>query len=392
MIITGGLYRERCLVPTWNHLYGSGGRAAAALAQAIPGVELVTYCEPDYRSHAEQLMGLSGVRLRSSDSRATPSFDYVHPLSRPDMYWSGERETTITADGDVVLRFGMLEGEAQVRAETAVFDPQSSGAIFRANGSSAGRLATILNEHEVRAMSPGLDLAAAALSVIAGSTDDIVVVKRGAYGVEIFGAGGHLGRAPAYRSERVFKIGSGDVFSAAFALYWAVEGLDALPAPDLASRAVAHYVASRALPLAAPADLRHGEALPDTKSTGRVYLAAPFFALGERWVVEEARRALLGLGCKVFSPLHEVGFGPPEVVAPRDLAGLDGCTAVLAILDGGDPGTLFELGHARLRGIPVVALAENMRINDVTMLLGTGCEVSDDFSTAIYHTVWAAMR
>lgn len=392
MIITGGLYRERCLVPTWNHLYGSGGRAAAALAQAIPGVELVSYCEPEFRARAEQLMGLSGVRLRLSASRVTPSFDYVHPLSRPDMYWSGERETPIAVDGDVVLRFGMLEGEAQVRAETAVFDPQSSGVTFRANGSSARRLVTILNEQEARAMAPGSDLITAALSLISGASDDLVVVKRGAYGVEVFGAAGRLGTVPAYRSQHLFKIGSGDVFSAAFALYWAVEGRDPLEAANLASRTVAHYVASRALPLPSPDDLQHGEPLPQSDSTGLVYLAAPFFTLGERWVVEEARRALLRVGCEVFSPLHEIGFGPPEIVAPLDLVGLDSCTAVLAILDGGDPGTLFEVGHARLRGIPVVALAENVRVNDVTMPLGTGCEVSDDFATAVYHAAWAAMR
>ncbi len=392
MIITGGLYQERCLVPAWNHLYGSGGRAAAALARQIPDVELVTYCEPGFSGQAEQLMGLSGVRLRTTSSRQTPSFHYFHPLSRPDMYWSGERETPLEVEGETILRFGLLEGDAQVNASTAIFDPQSSGVGYRANGSTAGRLATILNEQELRAISPAADLAEAAQLLLAGAKDDILVVKRGAYGAEVYAPSGWLGRAPAYRSARIFKIGSGDVFSAAFALYWAVEGRDPVAAADLASRAVAHYVASRALPLPSPADLQHGAPLPAATTPGRVYLASPFFALGERWVVEEARSALIGLGCDVFSPLHDVGFGDPEVVAPRDLAALDACTAVLAILDGGDPGTLFEVGHARLRGIPVVGLAENVRQHDVTMPLGTGCEIVDDFATAVYRAAWAAMR
>jgi nucleoside 2-deoxyribosyltransferase len=392
MIVTGGLYRERCLVPAWNHLYGSGGRAAAALARPAAEVELVTYCEPGFRQQAELLMGLSDVRLRAAPSRRTPDFHYVHPLSRPDMYWSGEREAPLEVEGEIALRFGMLEGDARVRACTAVFDPQSSGAAFRTNGSTAERLATILNEQELRVLAPGRDLAAAAQQVLADAQDDIVVVKRGAYGAEVYGAAGRLGRAPAYRSARVFKIGSGDVFSAAFALHWAAEGRDPVAAAELASRAVAHYVASGALPIPPATELQHGEALPAAASVGRIYLAAPFFALGERWMVEEARTALLGLGCEVFSPLHEVGFGDPDVVAPRDLAGLDGCTAVLAILDGGDPGTLFEVGHARLRGIPVVGLAENVRPHDVTMPLGTGCEIVDDFATAVYHAAWAAMR
>lgn len=391
MIVTGGLYRERCVAPAWNHLYGSGGRAAAALARPGAAIELVTYCEPAFLPRAQQLLSFSDVRLNATPSRQTPEFRYFHPLSQPDMYWSGEHEGTIDVEGDVVLRFGMLEGEARVRAHTAIFDPQSSKVTYRANGSIAERLATILNERELRDLAPGLDLAEAAGGLLAGHSNDLVVVKRGAHGAEVYGAGGLIGEAPAYRSPRVFKIGSGDVFSAAFAWFWAVEDRNPAVAADLASRAVAHYVACRALPIPSASDLQ-GEALPHHTAPGRVYLAAPFFSLGERWMVEEARGALLRLGCEVFSPLHEVGFGEPDEVAPRDLAGLDGCTAVMAILDGGDPGTLFEVGHARLRGIPVVGLAENVRAHDITMPLGTGCDVVDDFATAVYRAAWAAMR
>lgn len=39
MIVVGGLYRERCISPEWNHLYGSGGRAAAALAGQVQNVD-----------------------------------------------------------------------------------------------------------------------------------------------------------------------------------------------------------------------------------------------------------------------------------------------------------------------------------------------------------------
>lgn len=337
-------------------------------------------------------MGLSGVRLRASASRSTIAFHYFHPLSQPDMFGTGDLEPPIDVDGDIVLRFGMLEGEPRVHADVAVFDPQSSNQTFRANGSTAGRLGTILNAQELRAMAPGLDPAAAAQQVLAGAKDDVLVVKRGAHGAAVYDSKGLLGLVPVYRSERVFKIGSGDVFSAAFALYWAVERRDPVEAADLASRSVAHYVATRSLPLPEVAGLSHGAALPQMSTPGQVYLASPFFTLGERWIVEEARTALLGLGCKVFSPLHEVGSGPPEVIAPLDLDGLDDCAAVLAILNGGDPGTLFEVGHARLRGIPVVGLAENVRQHDVTMPLGTGCEIVDDFATAIYRAAWAAAR
>ena len=52
-------------------------------------------------------------------------------------------------------------------------------------------------------------------------------------------------------------------------------------------------------------------------------------------------------------------------------------------MDGGDPGTLFEVGYATYAGLPVVALAQSTKCSDLTMLQGSpNCRVVDDFSTA----------
>ena len=56
---------------------------------------------------------------------------------------------------------------------------------------------------------------------------DVVVVKRGCSGATVHRPGRDPVAVPAYRSARVFKIGSGDVFSAAFAHHWGERGLDA---------------------------------------------------------------------------------------------------------------------------------------------------------------------
>ena len=91
----------------------------------------------------------------------------------------------------------------------------------------------------------------------------------------------------------------------------------------------------------------------------------------------------------VFSPLHDVGSGPlGHLVAPQDLAGLDGSGAVLAILNGADVGTVFEVGYAMARRMPVVALAQNMRAEDLKMVEGSGGLVVEDLVSAIYHVVW----
>jgi nucleoside 2-deoxyribosyltransferase len=57
-----------------------------------------------------------------------------------------------------------------------------------------------------------------------------------------------------------------------------------------------------------------------------------------------------------------------------------------------DPGTVFEVGYAKKMGIPVVALAENEREEDLKMMAGSGMTITDDFVTAIYRSVWCLGR
>ena len=66
--------------------------------------------------------------------------------------------------------------------------------------------------------------------------------------------------------------------------------------------------------------------------------------------------------------------------------------ALLALLDGNDPGTVFEAGWARAQGVPVVGFTRHPAAEGVKMLRGTAAEVHDDLSTAVYRAIWAGMR
>jgi nucleoside 2-deoxyribosyltransferase len=90
----------------------------------------------------------------------------------------------------------------------------------------------------------------------------------------------------------------------------------------------------------------------------------------------------------VFSPLHDVGVGGDEVAKP-DLEGLEGCSAVLALLDEIDVGTSVEIGWAAAKGIPVVGYSSRPADDAWKMVRGTGGTVVDDLSTAVYRAVWA---
>ncbi|MFV9485188.1 nucleoside 2-deoxyribosyltransferase [Pseudomonas aeruginosa] len=107
--------------------------------------------------------------------------------------------------------------------------------------------------------------------------------------------------------------------------------------------------------------------------------------------MDEARSALQDMGFNVFSPIHDVGVGPAKDVAQADLKALDACSVVLAVLDGLDPGTLFEVGYARAKGIPVIAVAESVDPSALTMFIGSDCYITNDFTTAIYVTCWTLM-
>jgi len=123
-----------------------------------------------------------------------------------------------------------------------------------------------------------------------------------------------------------------------------------------------------------------------------VYLAGPFFTLNQLWLVKQARTDLRSLGLEVFSPIHDVGGGSPEAVVQPDLAAIKGADILFAIVDGLDPGTVYEIGYARSQGKPVVVYSENETNEDLKMMIGDGCIMQSDYATAIYHTVWEAAK
>jgi nucleoside 2-deoxyribosyltransferase len=355
-------------------------------------VQLHTYVAQSMKTGAAYLAADCGAKLFATEAEHAVSFDYLHPLSTPVIRPALARITPhrpLHVAADVVLRYGMLEGDAIIDARVAIYDPQSAfGAKrFSANGSQAGRLAIVMNRMEAQAMTGLADPRTAATTLIESGEAAVVVIKMGGKGA-LVATREAVRSIPLYRTGRVWKLGSGDVFSAAFAALWGCRDMAPLEAADLASRATAAYCDSRTLPSPSVPELRAMANSPGMAGQGSIYLAGPFFDIAQRWLIEEARGLLIDLGATVFSPVHEVGPGPAEVVAPEDIKGLEAADAVFAILSGLDPGTIFEIGYAVRKGIPVVALAQNVKEEDIKMIVGTGCEIVDDFASALYRAIW----
>lgn len=405
LVVVGGAYGEECAFPAKRMYRGSGGRAAAVLSSLGVAVTLSTVTGPHLSAVFQSIAQKLGYTLDAKAGHQDIWFRYRHPLGRPDIYPVSPApfQGHAPVEADLALAFGMIEGRPVVRARRAVYDPQD-GALaqdFTSNGSSADELAIVASYSEAKALTGESDPVVMAGRLLDAPHVAAVIIKCGPQGALV-----KTDKAEswvrAFPTGRVYKVGSGDVFSAAFAFAWLVENQDAVSAAWLASRMVAAYVefghdrfdAASVPGLIADSQAalaKFGAEGPRKVPATQIYLAGPFFNTAQQWLIDEARGALTDMGFKVFSPVHEVGFGPAEEVAPADLHGLDESGLVLAIMDGLDPGTIFEIGYARAKRIPVVVVAESVDANALTMVLGSGCEVTNDFTTGIYSACWHLM-
>ena len=365
MIVAGGTYRERCVAPRADLLFGSGGRAALALRDLEHAV-LHTF-HPD----AEEVRISFGADAVVHDSSAVITFEYLHPLAQPRVSpdphpWCG----LVEVSGERVVRFGCLEGEFVIDAHAAIYDPQSGACPrFGANGSRAERLALVLNAGEARLMAGTADLMDAGCTLRRTERAEAVVVKDGPVGALVFANDGPPARVPAYATRRLFKIGSGDVFTATFAHHWATLGRPAAEAAVAASRHVASYVANRTLPCRP--DPETGPAVRGLLDRAIVGLAVDVSGVASAWLRHEAERALLGLGAAA-------------VMEADDGRAVD---VVLALLDGANGPAMRLALDAAARGTPSVAYAEDPEA--ARLMRNAGVIVMDDFPASVYATAWA---
>ncbi|MCF6511670.1 hypothetical protein E9564_07690 [Blastococcus sp. MG754427] len=401
MKIVGGTYAERVTVPAHeDDASGSGMRAAGALG---PGTaELVTAIDAATAEVAEVAAATRGIERTMIDRDEKVGFNYFTPVSDPSVDGPGATHAPLVAEDETVLVFGMVEhGPRRVRAQRLVVDPQRPRDLTGLNleGLTGDRLGVVANARETSALAGGiLDPARAAQQVLTRSGAEVVVVKEAGRGCLVVTEGAEPVRVGPHPTRTVWPLGSGDVFAAGFTHAWD-SGADPVEAARVASNAAAWWCGTRrdrvppeilaGVPVETLLPGAGGE-LPVLERPPLIYLAAPFFTLAERWLVETCRAVLQGLGARVFSPLHDVGPGGDEVAA-GDLDGLRDSDAVLALLDGWDPGTVYEVGWAHRHTLPVVGFLNGPAHEGTKMLVGTGAELHSDLSSALYRGVWAGL-
>ncbi|OJV87436.1 MAG: hypothetical protein BGO34_10155 [Bacteroidia bacterium 44-10] len=394
--IIGGSYFENCEEPSTRDFFGSGVRGAAALSMKGFDISFYSCISAEHKSIAEYSSRLFGYKCNYFLISHTIEFEYYHPLSKPLIINydrnADVKEIILDDEGDF-LYYGMLEANAKINGNYVVYDPQNHKS-FKDTRSTAKHLAIILNKKEAQLLSKNKseDLKTIGRELLKSENADVVVIKNGASGALVF-YDDNVQDIPVFSADNVWPIGSGDVFSAVFSWKWIIEKKKPFESALSASILTAYYCQSKLLPVIEP--LEPLKPIEIKKSVKNIYLAGPFFTISERWLINELRNSLLDFGNKVFSPLHDVGiinssdmYNESKLIAEKDLAGIDNCEVVLAILSGMDAGTLFEIGYAKAKNKKVVVLSENVNDNDLTMLIGTGCEVTNDIATAVYKASW----
>lgn len=397
--IIGGCYKEVCdLYDDKPHLKGSGIRALEVFLELGWNGNLSFYsCIGKNRHIVESLYHRQNVKLMLTDFMDV-TFNYDHPFRmtsvypRPDVLFANKKR--IKAENDNVLVFGMIDADSKVKAQKAVFDPQTTVMMpsFRGNGSEAEELIIVLNASEARALAGCTEVREQRNVIFEKEQCQALVIKQGAKGAMLFRSKDDEGIGiPVYMTPKVNSIGSGDVFTATFAYQW-FNGASLLEAAMNASKAVACFVASHSVTGLKETLANFNYPSLEYRHEGQVYLAGPFFSYSQRWLIGQFYRALLGEGIKVFSPLHDVGIGDAAEVTEPDIVGLEASDVVLAVVDGLDSGTLFEIGYAVSKGKKVVAYVQNESKKSLQMLEGTHCDIETDFTTAIYKASWYAAQ
>ncbi|TKJ95541.1 hypothetical protein PlfCFBP13513_17095 [Plantibacter flavus] len=400
MIIAGGTYREH--VDSSGHsedLAGSGFRAAMLLAGG--DIEFVSAIDESTYASFDGAVEVLGITSRTVGRDRPVGFHYRAPFLEPALRGGSARlSSPLEVLGDQALVFGMVErGQRRMDVSSLVYDPQSVEDVLFTSESRPWarntRLVLCANVAEVRAISGLDDVEAAARSAAKELEAEVVITKAGGRGCLVTDRVNERQTwVGCYPTAIVSKVGSGDVFSGALAHAWH-RGANAIDAARFASATTAWWCGGNGVKLSGQAlagelpetgasELRNAGAVP------RVYLAGPFFTTEQRWLIDQCKLFLESAGATVFSPVHEIGLGGPEV-AEADLAGLGASDSVFAILDGWDPGTLFETGWATARGIPVVTAGGISHAEGATMLVGTGAEQHADFTTAMYRAIWKGL-
>lgn len=105
----------------------------------------------------------------------------------------------------------------------------------------------------------------------------------------------------------------------------------------------------------------------------KIYLASPFFTTEQLAVVEQIESTLRGLGHEVFSPREGTKLGETlgktmeerkasaKEIYKRNVDAMTWADITVAVVDGSDAGTLWEMGWCSAKRTPIVSFTSKLK-------------------------------
>lgn len=244
----------------------------------------------------------------------------------------------------------------------------------------------LVNEEEALLLSESEDINEA-IKKLEKMGPKYTIIKKGHKGCILLQEGETI-EIPAYKSNVVCTLGSGDAFGGALAATFLETG-DIEYSVQVGSCVAANFIESFVIEavidkVGVEKDIHYREKfIINEASPKRIYLAGPFFSKQELNWVNHVGKRLEDACFTILSPSRENGvihndtsLEQRESIFQADINLLNSADIVVALLDHDDPGTCFEIGFAFEKGIPVYGYKTSQ--TNLNNMIQFGCVQTTD--------------
>ncbi len=392
--VVGGTYREINFDDVSMEIFGSGFRCAKFLLENKSSVNFITSGNAEVvKVLKENQKVYPKLKFECHPYDELITFQYSFALDDPSIFPS-LLNIKKTKDwefvGDDLIAFGMLESDYEIDCKRVVYDPQTSIKPKRFSElGKAQELVYIINRNEAHSISSSQDIEEIKKYFFKEENVKAFIIKNGPHGATLYTKSDEH-HIPCYITNNVYKIGSGDIFTASFGYYWMSKNLSLEESALFASKSTAVYCDKKAyIDCTNNFKFEYKEFKARNLSKKQVYLASPFFTLSELILVDKIRDALLSFGVNVFSPFHDIGLGEAISIAKKDIEGIENSDVIFAVLDNLDSGTLIESGFSMAIGKTIIGYHRTCDDNKLLMLKPGNFTTNSNLTAALYQTIWS---
>lgn len=391
--VVGGTYREIDYDDLSHDIFGSGFRGAKFLLENNCVTNFFTAGNNIVKRYLSSCKSVyNNFEFNCCESKELITFKYSFALDEPSIFPSLLNTVKcgcINVEAENIICYGMLECDFKLNGGKVIYDPQTSiGPIRFTNFGQAKELIYVVNWNEAKAIASSENIDEIKNYFFKIEKVLAFIIKNGPAGATLYYE--QIEHAiPSFVTENVYKIGSGDIFTASFGYYWIEKNLSLKESAILASKSTSIYCEKKAfVDVLSMEDNCFTPYKHIDYSEKQVYLAAPFFSIADLILIDKVRNAFLNMGVKVFSPFHDVGLGDDITVANKDLNGIDESNIVFFIYDNLDSGTLIESGYALAQQKKMIGYHRTCDDSKLLMLKPANVMLFSHLTTAIYKTIW----